>query len=102
VALNNNFLYTFEYKGDFYVASEGSPGFYCVVHVVDKAVKADKPKLVNNEPAIVEKFHRVFLHSETTNAKIFYTLNGVQPNKQTPSLRVYWADCTIGDRGCFE
>ncbi len=89
LTLNNNFLYTFEYKGEYCVASEGAPGHNCIIRVLDEVVKAEAPRLVNKEPAIVNKYHRVYLETETPDAKIFYTLNGVQPNKQTPSLQMY-------------
>ena len=88
LTLNHNFLNTFEEEGVYCVASFGAPDFYCLLNVLERATKADSPTLVNREPYLIDKYHKIHLNCKTIGAKIYYTTNGTQPNGQSPYLRV--------------
>ena len=86
--VNNSFLHTFEEEGIYCVKSEGAPNTYCVIKVLKSVTKTDKPKLVNQEPYVLYKNHRVYLHSATHGAIIHYSLDGSTPTKLSP-VRIY-------------
>ena len=88
LSLNDNFLYTFEEGGEYYIASEGARGQVCLVNVLENAKKTATPKLINVESSIINKYHRIHLHCDTPGASIYYTTNGMQPNKNSPALKV--------------
>lgn len=88
--INSNFLYTFEQEGLNSVISYGADGYYCLINVMQEPRQTEVPKLVNNEPYIVDKYHAIHLSTPTPDAKIYYTTNGMQPNKQSAFLKVYW------------
>ena len=79
--VNNSFLHTFEEEGTYCVVSEGAPNTYCIIQVLRTATKADAPQLVNQDPQVLYKNHRIFLHSHTPNVSIHYTTDGSAPNK---------------------
>ena len=59
-----------------------------MVNVLNNVLKTATPKLVNREPSIINKYHKIHLHCDTPGATIYYTTNGMQPNKNSPSLKV--------------
>ncbi len=84
--VNNSFLHTFEEEGIYCVKSDGAPNTYCVIKVLRSVSKTDKPKLVNQEPYVLHKNHRVYLNSLTHGAIIHYTLDGSTPTKLSAVL----------------
>ena len=78
---NNSFLHAFEEEGLFCVVSDGAPEAYCLINVLKQAQKTGKPELVNQEPSVLYKNHKVFLHCHTPASSIYYTLDGSQPTK---------------------
>ena len=88
IVFNDNFLYTFEEDGSYYIASEGARGHYCLVNVLENVLKTETPKLINRESSILNKYHNIHLHCDTPGSTIYYTTNGMQPNKNSPALKV--------------
>jgi plastocyanin len=82
---NKSFLYTFEVQGSFCVMSEGAKDEFCVINVVDDVTKTSKPELVNQDPYVLYRYHRIYLHCHTPDSIIHYTVDGTTPNKLSSS-----------------
>ncbi|RNA39091.1 leucine-rich repeat-containing protein [Brachionus plicatilis] len=80
---NKSFLHSFEEEGEYCVISEGAPDSYCIIRVLLEVQKTDMPKLINQEPMFVYKYHKVLLECDTPGAEIHYTFDGSSPNKLT-------------------
>ena len=78
--VNNSFLHTFEEQGTFCVISGGSENTCCIVNVINNSVKTSTPQLVRQDQYILYKYHKLFLESQTPNAIIHYTTDGIAPN----------------------
>lgn len=81
--MNNSFLHTFEEEGSFCVVSDGATKTYCVIQVLRNAAQTGTPRLVNQDPMILYKYHKIFLDCQTPNAVIHYTTDGSLPSKLT-------------------
>ncbi len=74
-------MHRFEEEGIYCVISEGAPDTYCLVNVMLRPEKTDTPKLVNQEPFVLFKYHKVHLSCSTENSYIHYTTDGSTPTK---------------------
>ena len=81
---NNKFLHRFDKPGKFCVVTEGSVDSACIIQVLESAHKTETPELVNQEPPVVYKFHKVLLKCNTPNASIHYTSDGTTPTVLSP------------------
>ena len=81
--MNNTFLHTFEEEGMYCVVSDGADYTYCIIKVIRTAKKTSTPKLVNEEPYAVQKYHKVYLDCDTKNAHIHFTTDGTIPTKRS-------------------
>lgn len=74
-------MHRFDDEGVYCVVSEGAPGSYCIIRVLQKVYKTATPELVNDEPYVLYKYHKIFLDCKTPNSTIHYTLDGSVPSK---------------------
>ncbi|GFR62052.1 hypothetical protein ElyMa_001861900 [Elysia marginata] len=90
---NNCFLYTFDEPGDFAVASQGAPGFSCVVHVRDNIARTSEPYITtDSKGGTVERYHRLDLACKTQGAEIYYTTDGSRPSLHLDATKHYRPD----------
>ncbi|CAG5119537.1 unnamed protein product, partial [Candidula unifasciata] len=90
---NNCFLYTFDEAGDYTVASQGAPGYSCVVHIRDEIVQTAEPYNISEKKGgTVERYYRVDLACKTEGAEIYYTTDGSMPGLHHYATKHYKKD----------
>ncbi len=79
--MNNRFMHRFDEEGTFCVVSEGAPDTFCIIRVFFNTKKTATPELVNEEPYVLYRYHKIFLDCKTPDAILHYTLDGSTPSK---------------------
>ncbi|XP_012935394.1 uncharacterized protein LOC101845075 isoform X2 [Aplysia californica] len=90
---NNSFLYTFDEPGSYAVASQGAPGFSCVVHILEEAARSSEPYITSEKTGgTMERYTRIDLATKTAGAEIYYTTDGSLPALHHDATKHYHTD----------
>ncbi|XP_052779768.1 uncharacterized protein LOC128217013 isoform X4 [Mya arenaria] len=90
---NNSFLYTFDEDGSYTVASQGAPGFYCTIVVMDVGMRVKEPHVDGSVTGgTVEPGTVVRLTCDTPGARIYYTADGSPAELHIDSVKQYKPD----------
>ncbi|XP_063446523.1 uncharacterized protein LOC134726026 isoform X8 [Mytilus trossulus] len=86
---DNSFLYTFDEPGSYTVASQGAPGYSCIVFVLAAAGRVSDPFISSVDGGSVNSGTKITLGCDSPGSKIYFTIDGAPPELHLDSAKLY-------------
>ncbi|CAG2248845.1 unnamed protein product [Mytilus edulis] len=96
---DNSFLYTFDEPGSYTVASQGAPGYSCIVFVLAAAGRVSDPFISSVDGGSVNSGTKITLGCDSPGSKIYFTIDGAPPELHLDSAKMMKSPLVSNDGG---